>query len=70
MLWILMAMLVLLAGAAAVRRRHVGPRVEDEPWRASLGEDEPLDVDEIRRAEEDWLREADAEDGLGEEDWR
>lgn len=60
MLWITMALLVLLGGFAVLRRRRAYETPEHEPWRASLDDDEPLDMDEIRKAEEEWLDEPDA----------
>lgn len=58
---ILFALLVLIAVLALLFRGRPAPEA-DEPWRASLREDdEPLDIDEIRRAEEEW--------GAGGGDW-
>lgn len=73
MFWVLMALLVI-AAAVLVRRPRRNADA-DEPWRASLREeeDEPLDIDEIRRAEAEWL-EGDVwtDDGLDDdgEGWR
>jgi hypothetical protein len=63
MLWAFMALLVLVGGMAMFRRRRVYESPADEPWRASLADDdEPLDLEEIRRAEDEWL-ERDGWDG-------
>jgi hypothetical protein len=69
MLWIALATVVLLDGIAALRRRRMYESVEEEPWRASLEEDEPLDLDEIRRAEEEWLEERDTFDDVTDDEW-
>jgi hypothetical protein len=68
-LWIALATVVLLGGIAAMRRRRMYESVEEEPWRASLEEDEPLDLDEIRRAEEEWLEERDTFDDVTDDEW-
>ena len=74
MFWVLMALLVVAAGVLLRGRGRTV--VEDEPWRASLdeGDDEPLDMEEIRRAEDEWLAEESAAESWredeGEEDWR
>jgi hypothetical protein len=65
MLWMLIAVLALVGGGLALARRKSEVAEASEPWRASLGEDEPLDLDEIRRAELEWL---DEDDGWEEED--
>lgn len=67
----LLGVLALLAGLAALRRRRRPPEPE-EPWRRSLEDDEPLDLEEIRRAEEEFLaggveEDFDEDDG---EPWR
>lgn len=77
MFWVMMAL--LLAAGFMLRRRETGAS-EDEPWQASLegaGGDSPLDIEEIRRAEEEWLAgsewDADSGDWSGDvedEDWR
>jgi hypothetical protein len=69
MLWIAFATVVLLGGIAAMRRRRDYESVEAEPWRASLDEDEPLDLEEIRKAEEEWLEGSDALDDLPDDEW-
>jgi hypothetical protein len=71
MLWILMALLVLIGAAAAMRRRRsYEAGGEDEPWRASLGDSsDELDLDAIREAEEEWLEEEPWDESEGEE-WR
>lgn len=71
MLWFLMTLLVLFGAAAALRRRRAYESAEDEPWRASLKEEEePLDMDEIRRAEEEWLDDEPWSDCDEDDDWR
>lgn len=77
MFWVMMALLV--AAGFLLRRRETGS-TEDEPWRASIeaeGDEAPLDIEEIRRAEEEWLAgsewNADSGDWSGEvedEEWR
>ncbi|HUE97437.1 MAG TPA: hypothetical protein VMN39_12310 [Longimicrobiaceae bacterium] len=67
MFWVLMALLVVAGGVLLRRRQPIGE--DREPWRASLREeeeDEPLDLEEIRRAEDEWL----AEEAWAEEDWQ
>jgi hypothetical protein len=71
MLWIILAILAI-AGGFLARRRSTND-VDEELWRASLREpddDEPLDIEEIRNAEEEWLAsdawDADSEDS----DWK
>jgi len=66
--WVILALLVLVAAAVVMRKRRHYESVEDEPWRASLGEDDELDVDEARRAEDEFLDSAPWEDD--EEPWR
>ena len=69
---ILAALLVVAVAIILLRgpRRHT---LDDEPWRASLRErddDEPLDMDEIRRAEEEWGAEGESwDDGEDDEPW-
>jgi hypothetical protein len=65
MFWMLIAVLALVGGGLALTRRKSAVEEPTEPWRASLGDDEPLDLDEIRRAEQEWL---DEDDGWEEED--
>lgn len=69
MFWLALALLVVLAAFSLARRRRAYEAAADEPWRASLGDDEPLDVEEARRAEEEWLEGADWEVAEDEE-WR
>lgn len=71
MLWFLLAAMVVIGAILAMqrRRRYESPR--DEPWRASLAsDDEPLEMDEIRRAEEEWLEESGWEDQPEDDSWR
>ncbi len=79
-LFLLLGLVVLIGGAISLRRRKDGgwdERLEREPWAASLREaeaeaddDEPLDEDAIREAEDAFLAEEwDAPDGE-EEPWR
>jgi hypothetical protein len=75
MLWVLMALLVLVAGMSMMLRRRQYETVETEPWRASLADErEPLDMEEIRRAEDEWLSSDEWDDGLNDgvddEGWR
>ncbi len=56
MFWILLAVLVVIGAWLAFARRRRYETVEDEPWRASLADDdEPLDMEEARRAEQEFL---------------
>ena len=68
MLWFILALLVLVAGFALRRQRRSYP-VEREPWEGEPEDDAPLDMEEIRRAEEEWETEA-SWDEPPEEDWR
>jgi hypothetical protein len=66
MFWIGLAVLVLVGATLGMRRRRRYESVEDEPWRASLrDEDDEIDEEELRRAEEE-LRYSDEDD----EPWR
>lgn len=78
MIWALLTFLFLAAAVTALaRRRSYEPPIdEDEPWRASLAhdddEEEALDMDEARLAEEaflasDWEDDADDDES---EPWR
>lgn len=71
MFWIFLTVLAVLAFLAVTARRRRYESVEDEPWRASLEDDEPLDWDAAQKAEDEWLAEqswdADGDDG---EPWR
>jgi hypothetical protein len=71
MFWIFLTILVVLAFFVAASRRRRYESVEEEPWRASLEDDEPLDWDAARKAEDEWLSEeswnSDGDDG---EAWR
>jgi hypothetical protein len=62
MFWIAMAVLLLVAAGSILGRRRAYESDEQEPWRASLDEEEPLDVEEARRAEEEFLAEDFEED--------
>jgi hypothetical protein len=70
MLWLLMTLLVLVAGIIVLRRKATFVAADDEPWRQSLDEDEPLDIDEIRQAEEEWIETTEWEDPPDDESWR
>jgi hypothetical protein len=71
MFWTFMALVVLLGGMMMLLRRRQPEQFADEPWRASLREDdEPLDMDEIRRAEDEWLTDSGWEGPDEEESWR
>lgn len=54
MFWLSLTLLAIIAAIAVTVRRRRYTGIEDEPWRASLEDDEPLDMDEIRAAEEEW----------------
>jgi hypothetical protein len=70
MFWLMLAVLVILGAAAAMARRRRYEAVDTEPWRASLREDdEPLDLDEARRAEEEFLA-SDWQEREDDEEWR
>lgn len=68
MFWLIVAVLVLVVGVA-LRKQRKGYVVEQEPWEADPDDGEPLDIDEIRRAEEAFDAEEEW-DGLPEEEWR
>jgi hypothetical protein len=70
MLWLMMALLVVVAAMAVLRRKQRYGTTQDEPWRASLDDDEPLDMDEIRREEEEWLKSSGWDDPSDDEAWR
>lgn len=67
MFWLILGILVIVAGFA-MRKRTASYAVEREPWEAEPDEDEALDIEEIRLAEAEWEADADWEDP--EEDWR
>lgn len=68
---VLLAVLVLLGGAFALSRRRRPRELDQEPWRASLQDDEPLDIDAIRDAEEEFLADDwEEDDGEEGEEWR
>jgi hypothetical protein len=64
--WLILSVLALAGGAAMLQRRRAYESPDAEPWRRSLGEDEPLDLEAIRRAEEEFL--AAEESGWSEDD--
>jgi hypothetical protein len=68
MFWLILAALVIVAGFALRRQRQSYP-VEREPWEADPGRGEPLDIEEIRRAEAEWESDEGWEDPP-EEEWR
>lgn len=68
--WLLLAVVVLIAAIIGTARRRRYESVEEEPWRASLEEDEPLDVARARRAEEEFLRDHWEGDSDEAEPWR
>ncbi len=71
MLWILMAFLVVLSAMVVLRRRARYESPGEEPWRASLqSEDEPLDLEEIRQAEDEWLQDDGWRDSSEDDSWR
>ncbi|CAN5686496.1 hypothetical protein BH23GEM11_BH23GEM11_03290 [soil metagenome] len=66
MLFLLLSLIVVVGGFVALGRRRKGAawesRLEEEPWALSLrdeelGDDEPVDDDEIRAAEDAFLQE-------------
>lgn len=67
MIWFMLAIVTI--GAFVVRRRAAN-LFEGEAWRVSLEDDEPLDVEEARQAEEEWLQESGWEDYEDDESWR
>jgi hypothetical protein len=67
--WLALVALLVIGFFAALSRRRRYETVEDEPWRASLDDDEPLDMDAAREAEEEWLEQSWDEDDGGEA-WR
>jgi hypothetical protein len=71
MFWLLVTVLAVVAFFAVASRRRGYESVEDEPWRASLKDDEPLDMEAARQAEEEWLKENRWEDEREEDEpWR
>lgn len=70
MFWLFLTVLVVIGGLLMMRRRAEFVAAESEPWRASLGDDEPLDIEEIRRAEKEWLESSEWEDLPEDESWR
>lgn len=67
MLWALLAILVIVAGIMA-KSRKVEPT---EAWRESLeADDEPLDIEAIREAEEEWNEDSSWIDEDDDEVWR
>jgi hypothetical protein len=73
MLGLLFAVLLVIAVLVAARRRRDPVEDAAEPWRASLRElddDEPLDIEEIRRAEAEWAAESTFDWEEDDESWR
>jgi hypothetical protein len=73
MFWLILTLLTVVAFYAVMQRRRRYESVEDEPWRASLEEDEPLDWDAAVQAEEEWLAESEweaPEDDVEKGPWR
>jgi hypothetical protein len=68
MFWFALTVLALLGGVLAVARRRRYESVAEEPWRASLrdDDDDEFDAEALRRAEE----ELDEYDDDVEEPWR
>lgn len=69
MFWLLLALLVVLGAYSMARRRRSYHSTAAEPWRVSLNDDEPLDIEEVRRAEEEWLDDSGWE-AAEDEEWR
>lgn len=71
MFWLLLSLLVIVGGILVMRRTASYEVRDDEPWRRSLvSDDEPLDMDEARRAEDEWLESTSWEDVQDDESWR
>lgn len=72
MLGLLFAVLLIVAVlAVAAGRRREAPLPPEEAWRESLREpDEPLDIEEIRRAEADWESDGGLDWEDEDESWR
>lgn len=69
MFWLFLTVLAIVAGIA-LRRRISSGSVEREPWEGDPADDEPLDIDEIRRAEAEWESDEEWADPSEEEEWR
>jgi hypothetical protein len=70
-IWLALTVLLIAAFLLAVSRRKRYESVEDEPWRASLrDDDDELDMDAAREAEEEWLREEEWNGDQADEPWR
>ncbi len=67
--WLVLTILALMAGFASLRRRSPSS-IEREPWEPDPADDPPLDMEEIRRAEEEWEADQGWEDPSEEEEWR
>jgi hypothetical protein len=71
MLGLLFAVLLVIAVLVVAARRRNAPVPADEPWRQSLvQDDEPLDIEEIRRAEAEWAAEEAFDWEEEDESWR
>jgi hypothetical protein len=69
--WALLAALVVAAVLRTRRRRARYESVDDEPWRASLrDDDEEIDHDELRRAERELRAAEEGEEDEDAEPWR
>ncbi len=68
--FLVLAALIVFAGVRALRMRRPYPE-EVEPWdRAWDDDDEPLDEEEIRAAEDAFWEEGEWEDEVDDEGWR
>lgn len=68
MIWFMLAIITV---GAFIARRRATHYFEEEAWRESLDDgEEPLDMDEIREAEEEWLEESAWQDLEDDESWR
>lgn len=67
--WLILTILALVAGASALRRRSPSS-IRREPWEPDPADDEPLDMEEISRAEAEWEADQDWEEPPEEEAWR
>ncbi len=73
MLGLLFAVLLVIAVLVIAGRRRSATVPADEPWRQSLVEEddnEPLDIEEIRRAEAEWAAEEAFDWEEEDESWR
>jgi hypothetical protein len=70
MFWLLLTLILITGGIFVLRRKASYIDSEKEPWRRSLREDAPLDMDEIRSAEEEWASGDEWKDLPEDDSWR